>query len=431
MKSTKNIRKNTAGTLSPAEARAQLERLRKERIEKKRRRQRRRLFLAMVLVIGVLFAGAWQSLFARPILSTGEYFPDFAEGTGSPLRQEEESGEPETREEHEIDYGSGIRPKSEGERKSEDYYTILLLGLDIAGGGQTDTMMLASYDVTNQKATVMSIPRDTMVNVPWDVKKINSVYSYYEDDGRDGVAAVYREIAQLVGFQPDFKVVVEWDAVGKVVDAIGGVWFDNPYPMDYHDPKQDLVIEQEPGWRLFTGDDAMQLIRWRQNDNDSPYGYRKRNGGIGDAGRMKLQQDFLKAVIRQLLSIENVTNIGRISKVFRENVETDLTFQNVLWFARRAIMDGLNVEDVEFLTMPWSGATVWSRTYKQDLSYVVPQGRALLDIVNEKLSPFKEVFSLSDLDIMSVNADGSLRSSTGRVEDRRAATAPDRTGAKK
>ena len=197
--------------------------------------------------------------------------------------------------------------------------------------------------------------------------------------------------------------------------------------MDYHDPKQDLVIEQEQGYRLFTGEDAMQLIRWRQNDNDSPYGYRKRNGGIGDAGRMKLQQDFVKAVIRQVLSIQNVTNIGKIAKVFRENVETDMTFQNVLWFARQAVLDGLNVDNVEFITMPWSGVMVWSRTYKQDLSYVVPQPKSLLDIVNNKLSPFTEVFSMSDLDIMSVNADGSLKSSTGRVEDKQAAKAPNKT----
>ena len=68
------------------------------------------------------------------------------------------------------DWGEGLRPHSGGERKSEDYYTVLILGRDTGGGGNTDTMLLASYDVTNQKATVMSIPRDTMVNVAWDMK---------------------------------------------------------------------------------------------------------------------------------------------------------------------------------------------------------------------------------------------------------------------
>ena len=378
------------------------------------------LALDIVLLIVFLLLSAWNSMFVRPEL------PAVAPVEENPVQLDLEETQPPVETpppEPEIDYGDGIRPRQSGTRKSEDFYTVLILGLDIAGGGQTDTMLLASYDVTNQKATVMSIPRDTMVNVSWDVKKINSVYAMC-GGGEKGINAVYREVSQLVGFEPDFRVVVEWEAVGKVVDAIGGVWFDNPYPMDYHDPKQNLVIEQEPGYRLFTGDDAMQLIRWRQNDNDSPYGYQRRIGGIGDSGRMELQQNFLKAMMKQLLSIQSVGSIGKISQIFSESVETDLSFQNVLWFARQAIFGGLNLDNVEFLTMPWSGASVWSRSYKTELSYVVPQPRSLLKIVNEKLSPYAEEFTLSDLDIMSVQSDGSLRSSTGRVEDRQATTAP-------
>ena len=123
--------------------------------------------------------------------------------------------------------GAKDRPRSDGERKSQDYYTVLILGRDTGGGGNTDTMLLASYDVTNQKATVMSIPRDTMVNVSWDIKRINSVYNYYGGGDR-GIQYLYKEIAQLVGFEPDYQVVVEWDAVGQIVDAMGGVWFDVP-----------------------------------------------------------------------------------------------------------------------------------------------------------------------------------------------------------
>ena len=370
------------------------------------------LVIAILLLLAAVPIAVWQTLFIRPVLNetVPEPLKDAETVEGTPVEEETEP---------EIDYGDGIRPRSTGERKSEDYYTVLVLGRDTYGGGNTDTMLLASYDVTNQKATVMSIPRDTMVNVPWDVKKINSVYNMY-GGGEKGISEVYKEVAQLVGFQPDFRVVVEWDAVGKVVDAIGGVWFDNPYPMDYHDPKQDLVIEQEQGYRLLTGEDAMQVIRWRSNDNDSPYGYRKRDGGIGDSGRMELQQDFLKAVLRQTMQIQNIANIHKIATVFQESVDTDLSFQNILWFALQAWRGGLKVEDVEFMTMPWTGVSAWSRSYNQNLSYVVPQAQALLDIVNEKLSPFVEPFGMSDLDIMSVRKDGTIRSSTGYVEDRQA-----------
>ena len=329
----------------------------------------------------------------------------------------------------EEDWGDGTRPKTDGKRKSEDFYTVLVVGLDTGGGGNTDTMMLASYDVTNQKASVMSLPRDTMVNVPWDVKKLNSVYGY-NDKGEEGIQALYKEIAQLVGFEPDFRVVVEWDSVGAIVDAIGGVWFDNPYPMDFHDPQQDLVIEQAPGYRLFKGKDAMQVIRWRGNDPDSPYGYQKNrgSGGIGDVGRMKLQQDFLKATIDQLLKPENILKINKIVKVFRENVDTDLSFQNILWLGKSAISGGLNSEKVDFFTMPFEGASAWSRTYHTSLSYVVPVADELLELVNTKLSPFEEPFELDDLDIMSVNRDGSLHSTTGHLEDPKAAGAPVMTG---
>ena len=74
--------------------------------------------------------------------------------------------------------------------------------------------------------------------------------------------------------------------------------------------------------------------------------------------------------------------------------------------------------------MPWYGVGAWSRSYKQNLSYVIPKANDLLDIVNNKLSPFVEVFTLGNLDIMSVNSDGSLRSTTGHVEDAKAAVPP-------
>ena len=368
------------------------------------RQQKVLLVIAICLAVVLAVVAACQSLFVRPDVEN--------------KKNNDKKGE--NAQEEAIDYGDGVRPRADGERKSADYYTVLILGRDTGGGGNTDTMLLASYDVTGQKATVMSIPRDTMVNVNWDVKKINSVYNMH-GGGDKGIQALYKEIAQLVGFEPDYQVIVEWEAVGKLVDAIGGVYFDVPYNMDYHDPYQDLVIEQAKGYRLLSGDDAMQVIRWRKNDPGSPYG---NTGGIGDSGRMEVQQNFLKAVIQQLMKPANVMNIGKIAKVFQECVETDLSFQEILWFGQQAVSGGLSVENVEFFTMPYKGASAWSRSYQWPLAYVVPVANELLDIVNNKLSPFVETFTLSDLDIMSVNSDGSLRSTTGYVEDAKAAVPP-------
>lgn len=372
---------------------------------KRTRIQKYRIAVIIGIIVLALILTAvlvYKSLFVKPNLPNGP-------GSG-------DSGNTS------LDYGSGIRPKSNGERKSEDFYSILILGRDTGGGGNTDTMLLASYDVTNQKAAVMSIPRDTMVNVSWDVKKINSVYTWY-GGGDKGIEKLYQEISQLVGFEPDFQVVIEWEAVGEIVDAIGGVWFDVPYTMDYDDPYQNLHIHQEKGYRCLTGDDAMQVIRWRKNNKGSPHG---NTNGVGDIGRMQIQQDFLQAMITDMLKPKNIANLDKLSKVFQENVTTDLSLQNILWFGQQAALGGLSIENVDFFTMPHRAASLYSRSYSKPagkpvyLSYVVPVADELLTLVNDSLSPFSEPFLLSDLDILSVNSDGSVSSSSGHVEDEKA-----------
>ena len=179
------------------------------------RQQKGLLAICLVLALAVVLVLVYRSLVVRPDIPNGETKKD----------------------EEKIDYGDGVQPRADGARKSDSWYTVLILGRDTGGGGNTDTMLLASYDVTNQKATVMSIPRDTMVNVSWDIKRINSVYNYY-GGGDKGIQALYKEISQLVGFEPDYQVVVEWEAVGKIVEAMGGVYFDVPRNMNYDDPTQ-------------------------------------------------------------------------------------------------------------------------------------------------------------------------------------------------
>lgn len=360
---------------------------------------KQKILIVVAAVLAAVLAAtlAYRSVFVKPELS--------------------QKTDPSSSVEKDIDYGDGVRPRSDGERKSKDYYTVLVMGRDTGGGGNTDTMMLASYDVTNQKLIVMNIPRDTMVNVSWDIKRINSVYNYY-GGGEKGIKKVYQEVSQLVGFEPDYQVVIEWEAVGKLVDAIGGVYFDVPRNMNYDDPYQDLSIHIDKGYQKLDGNQAMGVIRYR-HDNNMKYGYPD-----GDLGRIKTQQAFLKAVIQQLLQVKNVGKINQFSKIFQENVETDLSVQNLFWFGQSAIMGGLNMSNVEFVTMPNTPKSCYSRVYHNYQSYVVPNPSELLNLVNNKLSPFVETFNLSDLDIMSVNSDGSVSSSSGHVEDSKAAMAP-------
>ncbi|MDE7170338.1 MAG: LCP family protein [Oscillospiraceae bacterium] len=307
-----------------------------------------------------------------------------------------------------------IEPKVGGERKSDAIYTILIFGSDTTSG-LTDTMMVATYDVTNQRAAVMSIPRDTLINSSArpniSAKKLNAVYNVY-GQGDDGIEALRNEVSELVGFTPDYYVQIDWELVGEMVDAIGGVWFDNPYHMEYYDPYQDLSIYQEKGYRKINGNAAMQIVRWRHNGKVN--GVTIPGGGDGsDLCRLQVQHAFLKAVLDQTLQIGNITKIGQLIKLFNSRVKSDLSVENMLWFAQEAVLGGLKVSDVEFLTMPTQLGLYYQ--FGRDWDFVYPiQGR-LLEMTNEYLNPYKEQVTIKQLDLMSVAADGSLRSSTGRL----------------
>ena len=308
--------------------------------------------------------------------------------------------------------GSGSAEQSLAQSgRRPDVFTFLLVGRDTAGGGNTDTMILATFDTRAQSLQAMSLPRDTMVNVSWRTKKLNTVYNYHK--GKDkatqvqqGMAALKEHVGKLTGIVPDYYAVVEWDAVGEIVDAIGGVTFDVPYDMHYDDdtPGQDLHIHQEKGLRKLSGEDAMQVIRWRKNNGDHG------NLQIGDAGRMKVQQDFLKAMVSQCLQAKNIVNIPALADIVLDNVTTDLTVGNLVWLAQQAI--GMDVgQDVAFHTMPYTN-------YARGTAYVLPVVDELLVILNSSgLNPYKRDVRAEDLEVLVLKSNGSMTLTSGKLAD--------------
>ena len=363
----------------------------RSRREKKARRRRGRgwMVLAAALAVMLLMAGVYR-LWAQE--------PDLPGTAGSA----DPGGEGE----------GGTQPYLSGDRKDK-FYTFLIVGRDTGGGGNTDTIMLASYDGANQRAALMSIPRDTMVNVSWDVKKINSVYNM-SGGGEAGLAALVDAVADLVGFRPDFTVTLEWEAVGAIVEAIGGVYFDVPFRMYYEDWSQELWINQEAGYRLLSGSDAMQIVRWRKNNCGVP----NPTGTDGsDLGRTRVQQDFIAAVVRQCLQLQNLTRINEIARVFAEDVHTDLTVGNLVWFAEQAIVGGFSTENIYSCTMPNIPVSAYSRSYGTNLSYVVPDGAELIETINGHFNPYWTGVTLANLDLMGVDESGGISASSGALRD--------------
>ena len=392
----KRLKKKTKPVLTPAQAQK-----RKERI----------IMIVMIVAAVIMVTAAAVVLLYRRWVQKPELPPSPNQSTAPT-----ESGSPDADPSAEptLDFDA-VQPKVSGARKSKDIYTFLIFGSDVASG-LTDTIMVGTYDITNQQATVMSIPRDTLINVRSSYKNINGVYNM-NGKGEKGVAALKQEVSELVGFTPDYYVMIDWELVGEMVEAIGGVWYDIPYHMDYDDPYQDLHIHFDPGNQFLNGEDAMKVVRWRENNKWSPY---YGEGGGSDINRLSNQQNFLKAVLKQTLQIKNVTRIGQLAELFGNRVESDLSVENIFWFAQEATIGGLQVSDVNFCTMPHVG--VYQGRYKWR---VYPSQNELLKLINAGLNPFVEQVTIRQLDLIRVSTDGdTLSSSTGRLADPSAAIPP-------
>lgn len=188
----------------------------------------------------------------------------------------------------------------------------------------TDTLMFCQYNPSTQKASILSIPRDTFIgsspNSAKAADKINAIYS------RKGISTLEEKVSNVVGEQVDYYVVVKTNALIEMVDVLGGVWFEVPIDMVYDDPTQDLHINLKAGYQKLDGDKAEQLLRFRHSNPDSngktttyPAEY-----GTDDYGRMRTQREFMKATLKQAMSIKSIFKIKKIINCIMSNVETNM-----------------------------------------------------------------------------------------------------------
>ena len=212
----------------------------------------------------------------------------------------------------------------ENTKKNLGEFRCLVLGIstDEEGALLTDTIMVASYNPNTQKATLLSIPRDTYTgNTPSRAtayEKINSVYSRHEDP-----QDVLDEVNEITGLDLKYYIIIKNEGFIKLVDAIGGVTFNVPIDMDYDDTSQDLHIHLKAGVQELDGDKAEQLVRFRHNNDGTSY---PEEYGDNDTGRMRTQREFIMAVIQQTAKVENIFKLGQILEVAQENVLTNIDF---------------------------------------------------------------------------------------------------------
>lgn len=236
--------------------------------------------------------------------------------------------------------------------KLQDLDTIYVLVLGVSedlNTKLTDTIILCGYNPKEQKASMLSIPRDTFVGKNKASKsgfdKINSLYS-------KGPEKTMEAVSKLTGIKVDNYVVVNNNALIKMVDVIGGVEFDVPIDMDYDDITQNLHIHLKKGKQIITGEKAEQLLRFRHSNPDKngimttyPESY-----GSDDYGRMRTQREFISETIKQTIDIKNVKKLKQITETIFENVDTNLKLDEILPYVPWSV--NFNPENINSKQLP-------------------------------------------------------------------------------
>ena len=199
--------------------------------------------------------------------------------------------------------------------------------------GLTDTMMLVRFNPEAQKLALLSIPRDTRIEIPGhSVGKINEANSV------GGPALAARTVSQLLGgVGVDRYITINVQGVQALVDALGGVTVYVPKDMKYSDDSQHLYVNLKAGKQHLNGDQALQLLRFRNDEN-------------GDIGRVQRQQMVIRALSEQALNPMTLARLPQIISVIRAYIDTNLSVEEI--FALVAYSSRVDRSKMEMLITP-------------------------------------------------------------------------------
>ena len=227
---------------------------------------------------------------------------------------------------------------------------IMVLGVDprTDDTGRSDTLFLVSLDEAAKRASVLSIPRDTRVEMEKGAyEKINHAYAY------GGHEYTRTMLERLLATRLDGYVLVDIHAFEAMIDALGGVDIDVEKSMHYEDPWDEdggLVIDLAPGEQHLDGAGAMQYVRFGDED--------------GDIGRIRRQQKFLQALLARAASPEVIPHIPQLVRELASVVETDMEVGDMVRIA--ALLPDARGNGVASEVLP--GMPAWW----QETSYWLP-----------------------------------------------------------
>lgn len=240
--------------------------------------------------------------------------------------------------------------------KMTEKSNILVMGLD-KEAKRADVIMVVGVDPERNRINILSIPRDTRVEVSnGRFDKINHTMGYKNPE-----ETIIRSIENLTGIPIDYYCEITFEGFRDFIDILGGVEFDVPVDMHYDDPAQNLSIHLDKGLQLLNGAQAEGVVRFRNT-------YAR-----ADLQRIEVQQDFLMALFEQKLNTKYILKAPAIVEEMYESVNTNISLKKAIQYA--GLLGDLTSESLATFTLPGNPKMI------SGISYVVPDESKLSEIV--------------------------------------------------
>jgi len=203
--------------------------------------------------------------------------------------------------------------------KATEPFTVLLMGNDRRPGDtvyRADTIILAKVDPKLKKVWMLSIPRDTRVEIPGHgVQKINAANAF------GGSALMVQTVQNLLGVPINHYMEINFTGFQKVVETLGGVWINvdteiNDVKAASYSP-HNRAAHISKGYQLLDGEHALTFVRSRAFPD-------------ADFTRMRHQQEFFKALAQQASKLSNVFKIPLIVSDISKQLSTDMSMSDLL-----------------------------------------------------------------------------------------------------
>jgi len=200
---------------------------------------------------------------------------------------------------------------------------VLVLGTDEDPDGdskRSDTMMLVRLNPEGQCVSLLSIPRDLLVDIPEvGEDKINAAYAIGD------VPLAIDTVRELTGQPIHHFVMINYTGFADAVDSVGGVYVD--IDQRYFNDNTDVYygeeyepIDIQPGYQRLGGQDALDFVRYRHTDSDFV--------------RIRRQHNFINDVKAQTVKWGNVTNIPSVADAFASNTTSDIGRADILSYTK-------------------------------------------------------------------------------------------------